>query len=171
MKEKWFTACRCIEDVKKTYHKLIKEWHPDICTKPEATKVMAEINNEYEAAFEQWKNTHRTVDADKNEKFYEKATDETAGEFREILENLIHYPDILIEVIGSWLWVSGDTKPIKEELKKLGFKFSAQKSSWYFHNEPYKKRHNKTFSMEDLRGLWGSQVVTGQRREQLALNE
>lgn len=32
---------------------------------------------------------------------------------------------------GTWTWVSGDTKPHKELLKKLGFRWSKKRVAWY----------------------------------------
>ena len=31
----------------------------------------------------------------------------------------------------DWCWVSGDTKPIKEDLKELGFRWSPRRKQWY----------------------------------------
>lgn len=31
----------------------------------------------------------------------------------------------------DWVWVSGDTKPIKEDLKELGFRWSPRRKQWY----------------------------------------
>ena len=36
-----------------------------------------------------------------------------------IIEQLLNYPDMLIEVCGSWIWVSGNTKEHKDILKAL----------------------------------------------------
>ena len=36
--------------------------------------------------------------------------------------------NVSIEVIGAFLWVSGNTKPYKEELKALNMKWSNNKS-------------------------------------------
>lgn len=34
------------------------------------------------------------------------------------------------ELVGSWLWVSGKTFQVKDSLKDLGFRYSANKLSW-----------------------------------------
>ena len=40
------------------------------------------------------------------------------------------YPNMTIELIGSWLWVSGkDTFKCKGKLKELGFFYSGSKKS------------------------------------------
>lgn len=32
---------------------------------------------------------------------------------------------------GKWLWIEGDTRPLKDELKKLGAWWSAKRKAWY----------------------------------------
>lgn len=166
MKEFWFVGVKCLEDVKKLYHKLVKEFHPDISKLPDAHQKMVEINNEYEQAFQIWKNTRKTVKEDETV-YYQKETNETADEFRDIIEDLIHYPNIVVEIIGTWIWVSGETKAIKEELKKLGFMFSSKKVSWYLHKDEYHKKSKRNFSMDELRNMFESEVIEGKERTKM----
>ncbi|MCP4672467.1 MAG: hypothetical protein GY857_14320 [Desulfobacula sp.] len=82
----------------------------------------------------------------------------------ETMQNLIDkikgFQGIKIEIVGSWLWVSGETKAVKEQLKKFGFKFSFNKKAWYYHeNATYRKRSKKNFSMNDIRNMHGSQDI------------
>jgi len=46
--------------------------------------------------------------------------------------------NIKIELIGSWLWLTGDTFNIKEQLKNLGFFYSANKKAWFYNGSDYK---------------------------------
>ena len=46
---------------------------------------------------------------------------------------------IEIEVCGSWVWVSGDTKPHKERLKALGFCWHSKKHCWYKSSNGYRR--------------------------------
>lgn len=66
---------------------------------------------------------------------------------------------IEIEVCGSWVWVTGDTKPHKEELKALSFRWSSNKSAWYFHRDGYKKRSKKSLTLDEIRGYYGSEKI------------
>lgn len=158
---KWFILCKCLEDVKKRYHELIKKHHPDIGGD---TATMAEINNQYEIAFERLKNVRRAATGET----YNKESNETAAEYRDIIEGLLHIPGIMIEIIGTWIWITGETKPVKEELKKVGFAFSAKKAAWYWHSEEYSKRRGKNYTMDDLRQKWGSMEVEKQELKQVA---
>lgn len=39
--------------------------------------------------------------------------------------------NVEVKVDRDWAWVSGDTKPIKEDLKELGFRWSPRRKQWY----------------------------------------
>lgn len=156
-----------LEELKKVYKKLALKYHPD-CGGDE--EIMKALNNEYDELFEKLKNTHKNKDGE----FYEKATTETVEEFREIIYKLLalRMENVLIEVIGSFLWVSGNTKPYKEELGKngLGLKWGRKKAAWYLSPEGYRKRSKKATSLDDIRDMYGSQQVKGFKQKQLASN-
>jgi hypothetical protein len=67
-----------------------------------------------------------------------------------------------VEVIGSWVWVSGDTKQIKDELKLVGFLWSNKKLSWYNKCDGDNKIRRSGFykNLDDLREAKGSVTVT-----------
>lgn len=58
--------------------------------------------------------------------------DEAEKKVIETLEKLLKIKGLKVEVLGLWIWVSGDTKPVKEELKELGLKWAHHKKMWYF---------------------------------------
>lgn len=61
------------------------------------------------------------------------------------------------EVIGSWVWATGDTKPVKDSLKAAGFHFSAKKSAWYWKpTVDMPKGRAKFNSMDKLRTHWAA---------------
>jgi len=48
-------------------------------------------------------------------------------------------PEVLhFEVCSTWLWVTGKTYQVKVTLKKLGFRYSANKLSWYYRQEEHR---------------------------------
>lgn len=55
---KWFKDCKTIEDVKRVYKTLAVKYHPDFNRDTDTTDTMQEINNEYETAFNIFKNIH-----------------------------------------------------------------------------------------------------------------
>ena len=70
----------------------------------------------------------------------------------EILQQLkaIELKNCKIELIGSWLWVSGDTYTIKDKLKELGFFFSGNKKAWFFNGQSCKEKKRKEKELEQL---------------------
>ena len=116
---------------------------------------MSIINNEYAELFEKLKNIHTNAQGET----YTKDTTETPDHFINIINELIRFENVLIEIIGSFIWVSGDTKPYKDIIKSLNFKWSPNKTSWYLAPENYRSRSRKDYSMDDIRGIYGSQEV------------
>lgn len=49
------------------------------------------------------------------------------------LEQLPDYHHMTIEIRGSWIWLSGNTYDHKDELKRIGFRFSREKREWFWH--------------------------------------
>ena len=150
---KYFTHCENLEDLKAEYKRLAMENHPDRGGK---TEIMQEVNNEYEIMFERLKNIHRSA---KNETYTTQTeSTETPQEFIEIINQLIRMNGIKIELIGRWIWVSGNTFLYKDTLKALNFKWAAQKKSWAWHKEEDRKLSHKTFEMDKIREMFGSKT-------------
>lgn len=57
--------------------------------------------------------------------------------FRRAIEYLVNVPGIKLEMLGQWLWVTGDTFNAREILRQFGYYFARAKSAWYFKNEGY----------------------------------
>ena len=151
---KWFTNPQTLEELKKEYKKLVFKHHPD---KGGKTSDMQEINAEYDSLFARLKNVHKSASGETYTAKQE--TTETPEQFREIIEKLINIEGIEIEICGAWLWITGNTYPNRETLKSLHFKYSKGKNAWYWHEAGYRKHSSKTFSLDEIRDLWGSERV------------
>ena len=152
---KWFNPTPVtLEDLKKMYKTLAYANHPD---RGGRTEDMQEINNEYDRLFARLKNVRRN----KAGEVYTTTEEvkETPEQYRAIIDKLIHFENCLIEICGTWIWVSGNTKVYKDILKELKFRFSKNKAAWYYHSEPYVKRSKTRYSLDDIRTMWGSQEV------------
>lgn len=161
--KKYFENCRTAEELKKTYRQIVKKLHPDMGGDEEAFKAM---QKEYCDLWEKLKDVH----TDKDGREYRRETAETADEFMEIIEKLIKLDGVKVEICGSWIWCTGDTKPYKDIFKKLRFRWSAKKMAWYFHNEPYRKHHGRELSLTEIRNMYGSQKYNHKNdEERLAL--
>ena len=159
---KWFTNPQTLEELKKQYKRLAMKHHPDIGGN---VTDMQEINAEYDKLFEILKYTHQAADG----KTYtaEKETTETAEEFKKIINRIINLQNITIEICGTWIWITGDTYEHRNVLKELKFRFSKSKSAWYYNNDGYRKNHSKIYSLDEIRGLYGSETVVNKSNIQI----
>ncbi len=123
---KYFENIRTLEELRKQYKELLKLHHPDNGGNLE---VMQEINAEYNRLFKILKDQHENNCCSDNASAgnnysnmkYDFAEDE---KLREMLNKIIHFDGIDIELVGAWIWVSGNTYACKKELKEFGFKWA-----------------------------------------------
>lgn len=150
---KSFKDCKTIEEVKATYKQLAKQYHPD-CGGDTAT--MQAINTEY--AFVCAKIL-------KGENLSAEDTDEQirlSEEYRKVIEQIINLAGVTIEIVGNWIWVTGNTYPVKKQLKEAGLFYAPKKIAWYYRAEEYKtKSGNKT--LDEIRDKYGSETISNKK--------
>ena len=166
---KYFKDVISLVELRKKYKNLLKKYHPDNGGSEEATK---EINTEYERLFKILKDKHDTQKQDNasgNETEYSKNMYDWENDkaIRETLEKIINFKGIDIEIIGAWIWVSGNTYNYRKQLKEYGFKYASKKKAWYFHTEAFRKTSHKKLTMDDIRSYYGTTKVQRDRRELL----
>lgn len=147
---KYFTA-KNLQELRKEYKKLMVANHPD---NGGDVVTCQEITAEYKKLFDMFK-AGQTPEEEKKNTFDYKA-DEA---LRNVINNIVSFDGVNIEVVGSWVWVDGNTFAYKEELKKLGFKWSKNLKKWHFSTEPSGKWHKKKMSFEDIQKKYGSEKV------------
>ena len=159
----YFKNVQTLDELRKQYKDLLKKYHPDNGGSEDITKA---INVEYEKLFKILKDNHSRQDtADNNAYDKQSSYDNMKYDFaedellREMLQKVIYLSDITIEIIGAWLWISGNTYHHRKELKELGFKFASQKKCWYWHSESFRKKSHRHLSMDDIRDYYGSTEV------------
>jgi len=162
-KFKFFTSSiSTLEELRKQYKNLLKLHHPDNGGTKEASQ---QINNEYNQLFNILKAGYVHTAGTESRIDFTAETDEA---LREALQKTIHLQGIEIEICGSWIWVSGNTYPVKAEIKATGYKWSKNKSMWYFHNGEYHRGGRKTYSMDNICMKYGSTAVSGKPEAALA---
>lgn len=159
MLNKYFAECTTLEELKSEYKKLVMIHHPD---RGGDLATMQTINAEYDETFPRLKNIHKNKDGET----YEKESQEAPNEFKDLMEALLKMDGVHIEVIGCFVWVSGDTKPHKDQLKALGFKWHSKKLCWYKAPDDYKRRGKKQYAMDEIRNMYGVQYeADGESKE------
>ncbi len=121
---KYFNNVSTLEELRRQYKELLKKYHPD---NPQgSTEATQEINAEYDM-FKVLKDKHesksdKTTDSTANKQtsynanMYDWENDKT---LREVLQKIINFDGLEIEIVGAWIWVSGNTYSYKKELKEM----------------------------------------------------
>ena len=130
--------------IKTAYRKASALYHPD--RNPAGTEMMKAVNEAY--------NTLKDFTGN-----LENEADNYGETLSEALTSLVGLAGLEVEVCGSWVWVTGETKAHKEALKENGFKWANKKKSWYLKPAGDKKRYRGNFSMDDIRSSHGSKKV------------
>lgn len=151
---KFFNNCVTIEEVKTLYKKLAKENHPDLGGD---TETMQQINTEYAFACAKILKGENLSNEEVNEQI------RLSEEYRQVIEQIINLPNIIIEIVGNWIWVTGNTYPVKSQLKAARLEFAPKKKCWYYRAEEFKSRgSNKT--LDEIRQKYGSETINSTRR-------
>lgn len=146
-----FAHCKTLDELKSAYRKAVKQFHPDCGG---STADMQRINADHGSRFEELKRGYNETHAD-------RPCTETPEEFREIIEALLKLDGLEVELCGCWLWIGGNTREHKEELKTAGCRWSNNKKMWYWHHvEEGSKWHRGKRTMSEIRTKYGSQVFT-----------
>ena len=132
--------------LRQAYREACKKYHPDHGGDLEMMKL---VNAAYDI-LKGCKWTNEETD---------KATEDTpdiAAEIWEMWKKVRHLQRISGEVCGLWIWLDGETWRYKKFLKENGFGWSGNKRKWYWRPETARKKTRKIFSMDDIRGRFGS---------------
>lgn len=139
---KYFKNITSLEEAKKEYKKLAMANHPD---RGGNEDTMKEINNEYELLV--------STLAKGNKEETIKAMD-----FKDVLDKIINL-DVTIEILNKWIWVSGNTYPVRTQLKEAGFMWASKKKKWYYRKEDAKCSSRGKKSYEEIKQKYGATTV------------
>lgn len=141
--------------VKKAYKKACMKYHPD--RNAGGLEMMKSVNLAYEAL----KDLTDTIEIAENSQNF-------GDELMHVINALSPIATLDLELCGSWLWITGDTKSFKDELKALKCRWAPKKKSWYFRPADFKSRGRGKFDMDEIRAKHGSQSVDRRQGKRIA---
>ena len=155
---KWFNNPQTLEELKQQYRALAMQYHLD---RGGDSEVMKAVNSEYDELFAKLKDIHKTREGETYTA--RNSTTETAEQFKDLISELMKMDEIVIEIIGCFVWVTGNTKPHKEQLKTLKFQWHSKKTAWYLKPEDYKRRSRKDYDLDEIRQMYGTSGTMNSR--------
>lgn len=136
-----------IADIKKHFRELAKMYHSDYGGTDEQFR---ELYSEYEYLIEHF-----------IEKQYKDVR--MSEMVKALINELMYYEDMELEVVGDWLWV--DTSRNNDKLLKgLGFFWSSKHSKYYYSGDTVKVTKCSSYSMQDMRNMMGNKKI-GKKKE------
>ncbi len=148
---KYFTNCDTVTEIKKQYRKLCSIHHPD---KGGDTETMKDINLEYKTALKNLDGkVEEGTDGKEHTYRYNEATEQAIiDKINELLA--LDLTGVEIALIGTWIWITGNTKPVKTALKNAKCKWHGKRKCWFF-NVGAKSKYNSKASLTDLAESYG----------------
>lgn len=159
-KSSFFANVKTLEELKKLYFKLAKQYHPD---RGGDLETMQQINAEYDEKikyFERHGSKAEQATAAREAKAPER--------FKKIIDILLK-KGIAVEIVGSWLWVERPGVHLAL-LKKYGFEYSVKNKKYYLSSpDTSNGKRGSRYSFQDIREIYGSTKLNADEQPQRAL--
>ena len=155
---KYFNNINSLAELKARYKKLALLLHPD---RGGSTAEFQAMQSEYD----------NFVLTDPKE----QATHTKYGPiFSKLIEDLVTIPNIIVDVVGCWVWISGDTREVKEQIKQAGgehftAKWNRTRKIWQIKPSGFRhmKRSSKQYTKDDLQAFYGGEQVAKKEKKQV----
>ncbi len=136
--------------IKIRYKELAKTHHPD---RGGCVEIMKAVNAQYEKVL-----TGAYQAAGKSITEIEELL-KNAVEVRNALAAIMGCEGIEVELCFMWIWVTGNTQPVKDILKDAGFFWASTKKAWYWRPEQAKSNNRRKMSMDEIRFRHGTEKL------------
>ncbi|PSN15938.1 hypothetical protein C7293_04825 [filamentous cyanobacterium CCT1] len=161
----YFVGANTVEEIKARYRRLAMDLHPDRGGDAEAMKV---LNREYHEALRKCHGTtsEKTTGGEGEHTYYYNQAVEQAviDKLDEILG--LRLPNIRVMLVGTWIWIDGETKPVKGSLKSHGLRWHNKRGKWYWHAGSYRHRHS-VGDFSELAIKYGYREFESEKRKKL----
>jgi len=155
----YFEGITSIEAAKQRYKELAKQYHPD---KGGCVEVMKAINAQYEKVAEGiFQKGGKSIT-----EIEELLKNDLA--LREKIDAISGIDGVDVEICGSWVWVTGNTKEFKDLLKTAGYFWASKKLAWYWRKEDKKSCNRTSWDLDKIRSNYGSLSIKNERRAAIA---
>jgi hypothetical protein len=150
----FFVGCYDEAALKTRFRDLCKIHHPD---RGGDLATMQALNAAYECALRgEFRKTMSDDDA-------EEAVNMSVAVAAKVAE-IIGLEGLILEIVGRWLWVTGDTFTHRGALKTAGLWFASKKRAWYWHTPEDSVPRGGKKSLEEIRSTYGSQRINAGAR-------
>jgi hypothetical protein len=139
-----------LDDLKKQYLKLAKKYHPDAGG---TTAQFQDLQNEYEKLFDK---IIQGSSLNNEQKQTEIQIDEA---IREVVNKLVLIEGIDIELIGKWLWITGNTYPYRAIFKSVGMFPTKKNNVFYWVYKGVESAGRGKMTIEEIKQKYGSHKI------------
>lgn len=163
----YFTNCTTLEEAKTLYRQLALQHHPD---RGGDLATMQAINSEYSDFLANFAKTDARTRQQQAHAAGKKSAadyhdmDAIGAELKAKIEFALNLEGVDVELMGLWVWLTGNTKPNKDAIKAQGFRWAPEKEAWYFAGVPSFNRQRR--SLDEIRDMHGSTRFTREQREE-----
>lgn len=147
--KRYFDNLTTLKEIKKEYHRLTKENHPDVGGD---TATMQEINKQYKEALN-WIAKHGEG------KDRQDAAREVPEEFTAAVAAVVNLDGIVLDLVGAWIWATGNTRAHKDALKAAGYRWASKKFAWYWRPEWAAVGKGGKKTLEEIKGKYGCERI------------
>ncbi len=160
MTRKYFKAVWTAEEAKERFKELVKELHPDNNPDRDTTRDFQDMNAEFIQVYNELKNVHRRKSD--GETYTETRSEYTAtdngADFSKVFTTLYNLDGLILQISGSWLWITGNTYEHKDIIKSLGCNWSKGHKCWYYASTSTNKKRKGHTPMEKIVSEYGAEV-------------
>jgi hypothetical protein len=168
----YFQQCSTVAEVKSEYKRLAMLWHPD---RPGGdTATMQVINAQYKTALSGKHGETTTGDDGQDHTYYYNDEREQAiiDKITEIIKSGVLTEGVELWLVGSWLWLRGETKQHKDKIgrKGLGFTWNGHETRrcWQWHLPSYRKTQLSNDDFDGIAARYGASRISSQQSTSLA---
>lgn len=144
---KYFNNIDNLEKAKKEFRHLCMALHPD---RGGNAADFVEMTEEYKTLLADLEAGGKTTAKDTA---YEAAAVER---YKAVIKALAGLAGLDIHLAGTWLWIGGNTREHRAELKKAGCRWAPKKGLWYYRDGKCRcSRGRGSTPMDKIRGKYG----------------